>query len=135
MWDTGATDLHLCAGTTPRVRIDGKLLAVPQAQPLSAATVQAMTEGLLPPGERETFQHQRQLDFAFSWADTARFRVNAYHQLDRPALALRLIPSKIPTPEQLGLPAAADAMVQKTHGLVLVTGPTGSGKSTTPSAT
>ncbi len=134
LWDTGATDLHLCAGTTPRVRIDGKLLAVPQAQPLTAATVQAMTDGLLPPGERETFQHQRQLDFAFSWADTARFRVNAYHQLDRPALALRLIPSKIPTPEQLGLPAAAASMVQKPHGLVLVTGPTGSGKSTTLAA-
>ncbi|MFM7067916.1 MAG: type IV pilus twitching motility protein PilT, partial [Actinomycetes bacterium] len=134
LWQTGATDLHLCAGTTPSVRIDGRLVAVPEAAPLSVATVQAMTDGLLPPGEREHFQHQRQLDFAFTWADTARFRVNAYHQLDRPALALRLIPSKIPTPAELGLPAATEALLNKPHGLVLVTGPTGSGKSTTLAA-
>ena len=131
LWDTGATDLHLAAGTPPRVRIDGRLLAVPEAAPLTTEQVQAMTDGLLPPGEQETFRRDRQIDFAFSWAETARFRVNAFHQLDRPALALRLIPSQIPTPEQLGLPGVVGSLLNKPHGLVLVTGPTGSGKSTT----
>lgn len=134
LWDTGATDLHLAAGTPPRVRIDGKLLAIPEAAPLTTETVNAMVSGLLPDGEMEVYRRERQLDFAFSWADTARFRVNAFHQLDRPALALRLIPSQIPTPEQLGLPAAVGGLLTKPHGLVLVTGPTGSGKSTTLAA-
>lgn len=134
LWDTGATDLHLAAGTPPRVRIDGKLLAIPEAAPLSVEMVSAIVDGLLPPGEQELFRTQRQIDFAFGWADTARFRVNAFHQLDRPALALRLIPSQIPTPEELGLPAVVGSLVNKPHGLVLVTGPTGSGKSTTLAA-
>ncbi len=131
LWDTGATDLHLAAGTPPRVRIDGRLLSVPEAAPLDVGTVRAMIDGLLTPEEQQAFDAERQLDFAFSWADTARFRVNAFHQLDRPAMALRLIPSEIPTPEQLGLPAVVGQLLNKPYGLVLVTGPTGSGKSTT----
>ncbi|MFZ4668079.1 MAG: type IV pilus twitching motility protein PilT [Microthrixaceae bacterium] len=131
LWDTGATDLHLAAGTPPRVRIDGRLLGVPEAAPLDVGTVRAMIDGLLTPEEQQAFDAERQLDFAFSWADTARFRVNAFHQLDRPAMALRLIPSEIPTPEQLGLPAVVGQLLNKPYGLVLVTGPTGSGKSTT----
>lgn len=134
LWDTGATDLHLAAGTPPRVRIDGKLLTVPESTALSVEMVAAMVDGLLPAGEQELFRTDRQIDFAFSWADTARFRVNAFHQLDRPALALRLIPSQIPTPEQLGLPPVVSSILHKPHGLVLVTGPTGSGKSTTLAA-
>jgi len=134
LWDTSATDLHFSAGSTPRVRIDGKLLAVPDAAPTDEGTLTAMIDGLLVPEDRETFLRERQLDFAFSWGEVARFRANAFHQLDKPALALRLIPSGIPTPEQLGLPAATSKLVQLPHGLVLVTGPTGSGKSTTLAA-
>ncbi|MGB6057058.1 MAG: type IV pilus twitching motility protein PilT [Microthrixaceae bacterium] len=134
LWDNGATDLHLAAGSAPRVRVDGKLLAVPEAAPTDAGTLIAILDGLMTEGDRELFQEDRQLDFAFSWADTARFRANAFYQLGRPALALRLIPQQIPTPDELGLPDIAHKLVNLPHGLVLVTGPTGSGKSTTLAA-
>lgn len=134
LWDTSATDLHFSAGAVPRVRIDGKLLTIPEAAPTDAGTLTAIIDGLLSPEDRERYLAERQLDFAFSWGETARFRANAFFQLDRPALALRLIPSGIPTPEQLGLPPSAANLVQQPHGLVLVTGPTGSGKSTTLAA-
>jgi twitching motility protein PilT len=131
LWRTGATDLHLAAGSSPRVRIDGKLASVGEAQHMPSEHVRAIIDGLLSPDDLALFESRRQLDFAFSWGETARFRVNAFHQMDRPALAIRLIPSKIPEPEALGLPDACSKFTQLPHGLVLVTGPTGSGKSTT----
>jgi twitching motility protein PilT len=134
LWDTQATDLHLAAGTQPRVRIDGKLYPVPDSQPLSVEYVQQVLDGIIHGADRDRFQAERQLDFAFSWGGAARFRANAFFQLDRPALALRLIPSEIPTPEQIGVPPAAAALTHRPHGLVLMTGPTGSGKSTTLAA-
>ncbi|MCB1256171.1 MAG: Flp pilus assembly complex ATPase component TadA, partial [Microthrixaceae bacterium] len=134
LWDNNATDLHLCAGTEPRVRIDGKLFAIPGSEPLSVDFLDAVLTGLLSEEDADTYLADRQLDFAFSWADTARFRANAYFQLDRPALALRLIPSQIPTPEEIGLPESAASLLTRPHGLVLMTGPTGSGKSTTLAA-
>ena len=134
LWDTSATDLHLAAGSAPRVRIDGKLVPIPEAAPTEEADLTAIIDGLLSEVDRERFQEVRQLDFAFTWDNIARFRANAFHQVGRPALALRLIPSQIPTPEQLGLPAATAKLTQLPHGLVLVTGPTGSGKSTTLAA-
>ena len=134
LWDNNATDLHLCAGTEPRVRIDGKLFAIPGSEPLSVDFLDAVLTGLLSEEDADTYLDERQLDFAFSWADTARFRANAYFQLDRPALALRLIPSQIPTPEEIGMPESAASLLTRPHGLVLMTGPTGSGKSTTLAA-
>jgi twitching motility protein PilT len=134
LWDTHATDLHLAAGTHPRVRIDGKLYPVPEYEPLTVEYVTQVLDGIIHGVDRETFQNDRQLDFAFSWGDTARFRANAFFQMDRPALALRLIPTEIPTPEQLGLPPVTAGLLTRPHGLVLMTGPTGSGKSTTLAA-
>ncbi|MEI2638278.1 MAG: type IV pilus twitching motility protein PilT [Microthrixaceae bacterium] len=134
LWENNATDLHLCAGTPPRVRIDGKLFAIPGSEPLSIDFLDAVLTGLLSEEDADTYLAERQLDFAFTWADTARFRANAFFQLDRPALALRLIPQQIPTPEEIGLPEAAAALLTRPHGLVLMTGPTGSGKSTTLAA-
>jgi len=134
LWDTHATDLHICAGTTPRVRIDGKLFPIPDQSASSVEFVTSVLEGIIHGTDRDTYEDDRQLDFAFTWGGTARFRVNAYFQLDRPALALRLIPTEIPTPEQLGLPPATASLVTRPHGLVLMTGPTGSGKSTTLAA-
>lgn len=131
LWDNNATDLHLCAGTPPRVRIDGKLFAIPGADPLTIDFMDAVLTGLLSDDDADTYLEERQLDFAFTWADTARFRANAFFQLDRPALALRLIPTQIPTPEEIGLPDSAAGLLTRPHGLVLMTGPTGSGKSTT----
>ena len=134
LWDTHATDLHLAAGTPPRVRIDGKLYAVPDAEALSVDDLVRVLEGVIHGADRERFERERQLDFAFTWGGTARFRANAFFQMDRPALALRLIPTEIPTPDQLGLPDSTAALVDRPHGLVLMTGPTGSGKSTTLAA-
>lgn len=134
LWDTSATDLHFSVGSVPRVRIDGRLLPIPEAAPTDEPSLSAMISGLLVPEDREHYERDRQLDFAFSWGDVARFRANAFFQKGEPALALRLIPSGIPTPDQLGLPAATADLVQLPHGLVLVTGPTGSGKSTTLAA-
>jgi len=134
LWDTHATDLHICAGTVPRVRIDGKLFPVPDEPASSIEFVASVLEGIIHGSDRDAYEDDRQLDFAFTWGGTARFRANAYFQLDRPALALRLIPTEIPTPEQLGLPPATASLVSRPHGLVLMTGPTGSGKSTTLAA-
>ena len=131
LWDNNATDLHLCAGTQPRIRIDGKLFAIPGSEVVSTEFMNYALDGLMSPDELDVFQKERQFDFAFSWGDMARFRANAFHQLDRPAIALRLIPTDIPTPEQIGLPGATAGLLTRPHGLVLVTGPTGSGKSTT----
>jgi twitching motility protein PilT len=134
LWDNNATDLHLCAGTQPRVRIDGKLWAIPESELVTTEFMDAVLSGLLSLDDRETYLEQRQLDFAFTWASNARFRANAFFQLDRPALALRLIPTQIPTPEDIGLPESTASLLTRPHGLVLMTGPTGSGKSTTLAA-
>jgi twitching motility protein PilT len=134
LWDTHATDLHLAAGTQPRVRIDGKLFVVPDSEPLTEQYMVSVLEGLIHGADRERFERERQLDFAFTWARTARFRANAFFQLDQPALALRLIPTEIPQPEQLGVPPSVAGLTARPHGLVLMTGPTGSGKSTTLAA-
>jgi twitching motility protein PilT len=134
LWDNSATDLHLCAGSPPRVRVDGKLLAIPGAAPITDEFLHAAISALISDRDLATFERDRQLDFAFPWGDVARFRANAFYQLARPALALRLIPTDIPTPESLGLPPATAQLLTRPHGLVLVTGPTGSGKSTTLAA-
>lgn len=134
LWNNNATDLHLCAGTEPRVRIDGKLFAVPGAEAISIDFMDSTLTALLSDQDADTYLEDRQLDFSFTWADTARFRANAFFQLDRPALALRLIPQQIPSPEEIGLPESAAGLLTRPHGLVLMTGPTGSGKSTTLAA-
>ena len=134
LWDNNATDLHLCAGTAPRVRVDGKLWPIPSAEAVTIDFMQEAIQALLTDDEIDEYLEHRQIDFAFTWANMARFRANAYFQMDRPALALRLIPTDIPTPEDIGLPASTAQLIQRPHGLVLMTGPTGSGKSTTLAA-
>ena len=134
LWDNHATDLHLCAGSAPRVRIDGKLWAIPGADDVTVEFLDAVLTGLLPEADRDRYLDERQIDFAFAWASDARVRANAFFQLDRPALALRLIPTQIPTPEEIGLPDSTASLLTRPHGLVLMTGPTGSGKSTTLAA-
>jgi len=134
LWDNNATDLHLCAGTEPRVRIDGKLFAIPGSAPITVEVMEAVLAGLLDVDGQDQYLEDRQLDFAFTWADIARFRANAFFQMDRPGLALRLIPTEIPSPEAIGLPEATAPLLTRPHGLVLMTGPTGSGKSTTLAA-
>ena len=135
LWYNHATDLHLSAGTWPRVRVDGKLMAIPESEVVTVDFMDRVLQGLIPdPDDQKMLLEERQYDFAFSWGDTARFRANAFMQMDRPALALRLIPTEIPNPEDIGLPASTAPLLKRPHGLVLMTGPTGSGKSTTLAA-
>lgn len=134
LWDNHATDLHLAAGTQPRVRIDGRLWAVPESQVVTEEFLKTALDGLLGDDEARSYRELRQHDFAFTWAGSARFRANAFVQLGRPALALRLIPTEIPRPEDIGLPDSTGTLLTRPHGLVLMTGPTGSGKSTTLAA-
>ncbi len=130
LFQAKGTDLHLSVGSTPRMRVDGKLIDVPGANPLDEDAAAAMIEALMDASDIEVYHAERQLDFAFSWRQHSRFRANAYYQKGAPALALRLIPAEIPAPETLGLPEVCAKLVDLPHGLVLVTGPTGSGKST-----
>jgi twitching motility protein PilT len=134
LWDNNATDLHLAAGSPPRIRVDGKLFVIPQSDEVSVEYMEAVLRGLMSDEDQRRFEAERQLDFAFTWANTARFRANAFFQMDRPALALRLIPTLIPTPEEIGMPDSTARLLTRPHGLVLMTGPTGSGKSTTLAA-
>ncbi len=112
-------------------------MAVPDTEATTAETLEHILHGLLGSQGMEEFRHGRQADFAFSWGDGAvqeRFRGNAFIQLTGVALALRLIPGDIPDPEAIGLPTSVKGLLKRPHGLVLVTGPTGSGKSTTLAA-
>ena len=129
LWNRRATDLHLTVGAPPLVRIDGALAPL-EAPPLTHDDTERVVTGLLGPELTARFRTDLEVDFAFSWGTKGRFRGNAYHQRSNAALALRLIPFQIPTFEQLGLPDICDELVELPQGLVLVTGPTGSGKST-----
>jgi twitching motility protein PilT len=134
---TDATDLHLSVGSAPWVRIDGQLLSMPDAPVVTTEFLTGIIDGLLSEVDRASFAEDRQVDLSFAWSAngrSARLRANAYFQRDQPALALRVIPDEIPTPEQIGLPESTARLVTRPHGLVLMTGPTGSGKSTTLAA-
>ena len=131
LWRQGGSDLLLSGGSPPRIRVNGKLLPVEGAPSLSGAEIDALARPLLTPGQLETFEDQLDVDFSFSYLDRARIRGSIFTQRGQTALALRLIPSRIPSYEELGLPFAADMIANLPRGFVLVTGPTGSGKSTT----
>jgi twitching motility protein PilT len=133
LWDAGGTDVLLVAGSPPLMRLDGDIVPAGDGR-LSADETAGAVHGILPDDLWEQFLKDRELDFSFNWSDLARFRANAYHQRGTVALSLRLIPYQIPTFEQLGLPDLMSEWVQFRQGLVLVTGPTGSGKSTTLAA-
>lgn len=134
LWSQGGTDLLLSGGSPPRIRVDGKLRPLANAEILSGDQVMRIAMQLLTPGQRETFEEFQDVDFAFSWGDRARIRGSAFTQRGQAALALRVIPAKIPAYEDLGLPWAAGWVAEQPRGFVLVTGPTGSGKSTTLAA-
>jgi twitching motility protein PilT len=129
----GGSDLLLQAGAEPMIRVDGALvrLDVPALTP--DQTRLALTE-LATPAQLQTLETDRQLDFAFAWRDGVRLRANAFYQRSGISIALRLLPRDIPTFADLGLPEIVEQFVQLPRGLVLVTGPTGSGKSTTLAA-
>jgi twitching motility protein PilT len=134
LWERKGTDLLLTAEAPPLVRVDGELYPVPGEDVLSPADTEQLIASLLTVEEFATFRHRHDFDFAFSWREHARLRGNAFLQRGSATLALRMIPSQIPTLAELGLPDVVQRMVESPSGLILVTGPTGSGKSTTLAA-
>ena len=134
LWGKNGSDLLLSSDSQPRIRVSGRLIPLEGAPILSNETVRDVVNHLLTPGQRETFEEYLDVDFAFSWRDLARIRGSAFTQRGQTALALRAIPTRIPGYEELGLPWAAEWVAQQPRGFVLVTGPTGSGKSTSLAA-
>src|SRR5580698_7524700 len=131
LWDQGGTDLLLSGGSAPRIRVDGQLRPLAGAAELTGQQINEIAQPLLTEGQKLIFEEQLDVDFAFSWADKARIRGSIFTQRGQTALALRVIPTKIPSFEELGLPWAANWVAEQPRGFILVTGPTGSGKSTT----
>lgn len=129
-----ASDLHLQVGLPPMLRIDGSLTPVSGADVLTEETVEALIFAILDDDQKQILLKDKEFDFSFAFGDLGRFRVNAFHERGNLAAALRLIPNEILTVEQLNLPQVVNNFAEYPRGLVLVTGPTGSGKSTTLAA-
>jgi twitching motility protein PilT len=129
--DRRASDLHLTAGAPPMVRVRGRLTPMEGYPALTPTDTREIVYSILSQGQRQTFENNWQIDFAYQIPGAARFRVNAYFQRSAVGAAFRLIPFEITPLEQLGLPPIVADFATKPRGLVLVTGPTGSGKSTT----
>ncbi|MEN6644444.1 MAG: type IV pilus twitching motility protein PilT [Armatimonadia bacterium] len=128
--ENNASDLHMCAGLPPVMRVDGELKAM-RYTPLTAEVSQRMIYDILTDDQIQRFETDLELDCSYQLRKIARFRVNVFKDRGTIATALRLIPTKIPTIQQLGLPPVIEKLAQRPRGLLLVTGPTGSGKSTT----
>ena len=129
-----ASDLHLQVGLPPTLRVDGSLVPVASAEPLTEETVETLIFAILDEDQKQILLKDKEFDFSFAFGDLGRFRVNAFHERGNLAAALRLIPNEILTVEQLGLPPIITKFTEYPRGLVLITGPTGSGKSTTLAA-
>ncbi len=132
--EVGGSDLHLKAGGPAYVRIDGELAAVPALPPLAPADTERMAKQLMPPERWKAFQDGAETDFAYALDDESRFRVAAFRQLGKVGLVLRRVSAGGPAFDQLGLPPVVRSLAEEHRGLVLVTGPTGSGKTTTTAA-
>jgi len=126
-----ASDLHIQVGLPPMLRVDGALTPVPEADILDEEAIEALVFAILDEDQKQILLKDKEFDFSFAFGDLGRFRVNAFHERGNMAAALRLIPNEILTIEQLGLPPIVEKFSEYPRGLVLVTGPTGSGKSTT----
>lgn len=129
-----ASDVHIQVGLPAMLRVDGSLTPVREAPVLTAENIDDIIFSLLDDEQKEIYIHDKEIDFSFAYGELGRFRVNAFHEKGNPAAAFRLIPNKIRTVEELGLPDIMNKMTEYPRGLVLVTGPTGSGKSTTLAA-
>ncbi len=132
--DHGASDLHLKVGTFPMMRVRGSLLPVNRDNRLEHDEVVAMGAAIMSAAQRQKFKESQEVDLAYSVPGLGRFRVNVFHQRGTVGMVLRVIPVQIRTVEELGLPPILQKIASEERGLVLVTGTTGSGKSTTLAA-
>jgi twitching motility protein PilT len=134
MLDRGGSDLHIAVGSPPGIRQRGELVQVESMKPLTPRDTMEMILGLLSEEQRRRFETELELDFAYSIPGVSRFRANVFQQRNSMGAVFRVIPIKIPTIEELALPKVCTYLAERPRGLVLVTGPTGSGKSTTLAA-
>lgn len=130
----GASDVHITVGIPPKMRVNGKLLTMPNYNKLMPADTLEVVLDIMSENQRNKFEDRGEYDMSFSIPDLGRYRVNAYKQRGSVALAFRLVGTKVPAPEELGVPESVIDLYQRKRGLILVTGPTGSGKSTTLAA-
>ena len=129
----GASDVHLTVGSAPRMRVNGSLVSMPY-DILSPEDTMEAAKKVMSREQMEIFNQRGEYDMSFALGETGRYRVNVFRQQGAAALAFRLVATKVPSPEELGVPASIIELSQRKRGLVLVTGPTGSGKSTTLAA-
>lgn len=129
-----ASDLHLQVGLPPMLRIDGSLSPIAGLEVLDEASVEKLIFAILDQEQQQILLKDKEFDFSFAFGNLGRFRVNAFHERGNLAAALRLIPNEILSVQELGMPAIVNNFSEYPRGLVLVTGPTGSGKSTTLAA-
>src|ERR1700730_7153869 len=134
MVSLGASDLHVTVGSPPAFRVRGHIARAEGFEPFTADDTRALLYRILSSEQQKNFELKRQLDFAYALPGVARFRVNVYYQRESVGAAFRLIPQEIKALEELGLPGILHTFAEKPRGIVLVTGPTGSGKSTTLAA-
>jgi twitching motility protein PilT len=132
--DRGGSDLHITTGTYPSIRVAGKLVPLTQFEQLTPQDTQRLSYSVLSEAQKQKFEEENELDLSFGIQSLARFRCNVYRQRGAVGAAIRVIPYKIRSFDELGLPKIAEELAQRPKGLVLVTGPTGSGKSTTLAA-
>jgi len=134
MVEANASDLHVTTGTPPAIRVRGEVERLEGFDALTGEETQQLLYRILSSEQQKLLEINRQLDFSYSMPGLARFRVNAYFQRESIGAAFRLIPTELKTLEELGIPDSLHVLAEKPRGLVLVTGPTGSGKSTTLAA-
>lgn len=129
--ELGASDLHLVVGNKPCVRINKVIKELEGFEEINSAEMKKMVESVLTVNQKKKFYEERELDFSYDMSNVGRFRVNICWERDNIALVARIINKKIPSMDDLGLPDVVKSMIEQEEGLILVTGPTGCGKSTT----
>src|SRR3990172_4229918 len=134
MVERGASDLHITTGTCPQIRVQGKLAPLTQFEMLTPQDTQRLAYSVLNEAQKQKFEEESELDLSFGIQGMARFRCNVYRQRGAIGCAIRVIPVNIRGFHELGLPPIVEQLAERPKGLVLVTGPTGSGKSTTLAA-
>jgi len=134
MFEIKASDLILTSGTTPQFRVNGVVQPIPETEILNSSHIEKLLSSVLNDEQMGTFKRNREFDTSFGIEGLSRFRLNAYFQRGSMSIAIRLVPFDIPDIRELGLPSIVSDFIERPNGLILVSGPTGSGKSTTLSA-